>query len=143
MKRIMFALLAVTALAATSGCCCLERWWCRPWGCNSGCNGGLGIIRCCHQRDNGLPGGSTVADLRGQGGKIVQRLGLGPGCESCSCGKSIGVTRLVSREVFRLFAQLAAAHRFRSQRGDGFGGNRHRQGIGWRARPFGRIARSW
>lgn len=62
MKRIMFAMLAVTALAASSGCCCLERWWCRPWGCGSGCGGGCnsggwaggGGGECC---DSGCGGG--------------------------------------------------------------------------------------
>jgi len=64
----MFAMLAVTALAATSGCCCLERWWCRPWGCNSGgwAGGGGG---CC---DNGCGGG-------GNGGG-------GCGCSAGGCG---------------------------------------------------------
>src|SRR5580704_6675124 len=42
MKRMLFALLAVTALGASSGCCCLENWWCRPWGCCGGCGGGCG-----------------------------------------------------------------------------------------------------
>ncbi len=63
MKRIMFAMLAVTALAASSGCCCLERWWCRPWGCNSGNYAGGG---CC---DSGCGGGGC-----GCGGG-----GMGPG----------------------------------------------------------------
>ena len=42
MKRMLFALLAATALGASSGCCCLENWWCRPWGCCGGCNDGCG-----------------------------------------------------------------------------------------------------
>ena len=63
MKRLMFAMLAVTALAASSGCCCLERWWCRPWGCGSGCgggcNGGGGWAGgdCCDGGCNGGGGG--------------------------------------------------------------------------------------
>ncbi len=61
MKRIMFAMLAVTALAASSGCCCLERWWCRPWGCNSGCGGGGwaggGCNDGCGCNDGGCGGG--------------------------------------------------------------------------------------
>jgi len=42
MRRALFALLAVTFLASSTGCCCLDKLFC--WGCrgrcNYGCDGG-------------------------------------------------------------------------------------------------------
>jgi hypothetical protein len=69
MKPMMYALLAVTALAASSGCCCLERWWCRPWGCNSNWAGGGGCGDSCGGCGDG---------------------GCGGGCSSCGGGGGPG-----------------------------------------------------
>jgi hypothetical protein len=38
MKRFIFALLAVSALGSSAGCCCLERLFC--WGCRGPCGYG-------------------------------------------------------------------------------------------------------
>lgn len=62
MKRVMFALVAATVLtASSSGCCCLDRLFFRPWGCcanrcsacdGSACGGGGCGGGCCGGASN-------------------------------------------------------------------------------------------
>ncbi len=64
MKRAVFALLAMTAVASFSGCCCLDQLFCRPFWCRGGCGG------CC---DGGCDGGCDSCGVADHGG----------GCDSC------------------------------------------------------------
>lgn len=66
MKRAMFVMLAVTLVAGSSGCCCLDRLFC--WGCRGpcsygGCYGheGPGCDSC------GYSGGGRCADCASVG----------------------------------------------------------------------------
>jgi hypothetical protein len=74
MRSAMFALLAVTAIASSSGCCCLERWWCKPWGCQGGCGGGCDSC-----------GGGCDSCGAGNGGYVGYE-GEGGGGGGCGCG---------------------------------------------------------
>ncbi len=64
MKRSIYALLAATLVAGSSGCCCLERLFC--WGC---CGGGCGAYGhegpCCD--GCGYSGGGHCADCASVG----------------------------------------------------------------------------
>jgi hypothetical protein len=84
MKRMLLALLAVTALGASSGCCCLENWWCRPWGCRGpcGCNdGGCGCSDggCFGMGGCGGDGGCSSCGGGCNAGGPYQQGGYGPG----------------------------------------------------------------
>ncbi len=66
MKRAMFAILALTLVAGSSGCCCLERlfcWGCGPCAyghegpCQGGCGAGCGGSGCS---DCGMAGGTVT-----------------------------------------------------------------------------------
>ena len=83
MKRAVFALLAMTAVASFSGCCCLDQLLCRPFWCRGCCGGG-----CC---DGGCDGG---CDSCGGGGYADG----GSGCASCGvASNSSGGGRAIAR----------------------------------------------
>ena len=75
MKRMLFTLMAVTALTASSGCCCLESWWCRPWGCRGPCG--------CTDCGCGCGDGGCYDTGCGYGGCGSGSCGAGGGC---GCG---------------------------------------------------------
>ena len=64
MKRAIFALLAVTLVAATSGCCCFEKMFCCG-GCGHGC-GGYG-----HEGPCDSCGGGGCSDCGQAGGTVT------------------------------------------------------------------------
>ncbi len=65
MKRVMFALMAATVVtASSSGCCCMDRVFYRPWGCSAN--------RC------------SACDGYGGGGCTSN----GGGCSSCGGGSN-------------------------------------------------------
>ncbi len=57
MRRTLFALLAVTVVASSTGCCCIDRLFC--WGCRGNCGYGYG---------NEGPGGCSSCGGGGGGG---------------------------------------------------------------------------
>ncbi|HTU27438.1 MAG TPA: hypothetical protein VMF30_18655 [Pirellulales bacterium] len=98
MKRMLFALLAVTALGASSGCCCLENWWCRPWGCGcwganacGGC-GGCGSSGCgCGDSCGGCDscgGGCGCAQNGPRGGYGGATQGYAQNCNRRGCSRN-------------------------------------------------------
>jgi hypothetical protein len=68
MKRSMFALLAATVLASSSGCCCLERLF--SWGCCGGSPYGCDSCGSC-----GYSGGDSCSDCASNGGPAYGRGG--------------------------------------------------------------------
>jgi len=87
MKRSIFGLLAVTVLAGSTGCCCLDRLFC--WGCN-GCGGcGYGNEGPCYGGCGGCGGGCSSC-----GG------GCGGGCSDCGyAGGSVNGGGYASRSA--------------------------------------------
>ena len=67
MRSAMFALLAVTAIASSSGCCCLEQWWCKPWGCQGGCDSGCDSCGVGHGGYAGYEGDGGDCGCGGHG----------------------------------------------------------------------------
>ncbi len=84
MKRAIFAMAALTLVATSSGCCCLERlfcWGCGPCAyghegpCQAGCGTGCGGSGCS---DCGMAGGTVTSPnyADAEGGYVEQ---MGPG----------------------------------------------------------------
>lgn len=74
MRRAIFALLAVTFVASSTGCCCLDKLFC--WGCRGGCGYGYGHEGYC--------GGCGGCGSQGGGGCACSDCGMagnsgGPG----------------------------------------------------------------
>ena len=76
MKRSFLMLIAVLAMATSSGCCCLDRLWCHHWGmcpwggcheeaCGSSCGAG-GECASCGQA--GMHDGHGLIGHHHQGG---------------------------------------------------------------------------
>jgi len=68
MRRAIFALLATTAVASSTGCCCWDRLFCHPFGC---CGYGCGSD--CENCTGGCDDGGGGGPMYGGGG----------GCSSC------------------------------------------------------------
>lgn len=71
MRRAIFALLAVTLVASSTGCCCLDRLFC--WGCQGGGCGGGGCGGSCGYGGGGYyghegPGGGGCSSCAQNGG---------------------------------------------------------------------------
>lgn len=79
MKRAIFALMAVTLVTATSGCCCFERLFCCGWGgcCGYGHEGPCSSCGGGGCYDCGMAGDTVVepgyAEGYGQGGAPMAR----------------------------------------------------------------------
>lgn len=92
MKQMLWAMLAVTMLAAGGGCCCMDRCGAHPWGC--------GLWGCCKQDACGGGCGQSGCDTCGQGQETACPscghgiLGHG-GCKHCGHGLS---TRIDANE---------------------------------------------
>ncbi|HEX5445591.1 MAG TPA: hypothetical protein VFW87_17320, partial [Pirellulales bacterium] len=74
MKRAIFALSALTLVAATSGCCCFERLFCCGWG---GC--GYGNEGPCQSCGGGGCGGNGGCSDCGMAGGTVTEQGYANG----------------------------------------------------------------
>ena len=83
MKRAILALAAVTLVASSTGCCCLDRLFC--WGCRGSCPyGGCGYYGNEGPGCGGCGGGGcsdcgSYGSARGGGGPAYARRGGGPG----------------------------------------------------------------
>jgi len=84
MKRLTLAFVALSALFASTGCCCLNRHCHSPWGCKSGCDGGCdtgggqgagdgGCSECGTARGNGGDYDAYAARHPGQAHPLVRR----------------------------------------------------------------------
>ncbi|HEV3138210.1 MAG TPA: hypothetical protein VGZ26_09900 [Pirellulales bacterium] len=75
MRRAIFALLAVTAVASSTGCCCIDRLFCG--GCRGGCGYGYGNEGPCQSCGYG-GGGGGCSDCGQYGGSSGGPQGQAP-----------------------------------------------------------------
>jgi hypothetical protein len=83
MKRALLAMLAVTLVASSTGCCCFDKLFC--WGCHGGCGGCGGCGGGWYGNEGpgcggGCGGCSSCGGMAGgMGPGFVGRGGPGPG----------------------------------------------------------------